>query len=82
MRATVDFVATEYEADESAMTALPAFELSAPEGVPGDDVASLLAAALEAESSFAPPHAARTASRAQRTARLRVMECMLMFPVR
>ena len=76
MRATVDVFATEYEADESAMTALPTFELSALEGVPEDDVASLLAAALEAAPSFAPPHAARTASSAQRAARLSVMKCI------
>jgi len=78
MSATVDVAATGYEVDDSATIASPASELFEVEPVLDDDVAPSLAA-FDAEPSFAPPQAARKAISAQSAARLRVVECMLMF---
>jgi hypothetical protein len=82
MRATVDAVGTEYDADDSATIESPTFELFVLEDIPEDDVASPLAAALDVESSFAPLQAASAVSSVQSAARLRVVECMPMFLLR
>jgi hypothetical protein len=80
MRALVDVAETVYVEDDSATSAVPLLELFATEVVPEDDVAPVVVAALDAESSFAPLQAARAVSSAQSVARIRVLKCMLMLP--